>query len=143
MIPRIPPQLRGFKSAPGESASAEIHGDPYGFLVWSEIVGERLVVVFTEAHPGNWPTLVAILTGDHVTERLEHVRPYDTEDAVRAGRVACPGLRDDDDAYAIANKVAVATAKQWVARLRERSAPKTDDSSRAWLRRQLEGLGSK
>ena len=141
LIPPIPPHLRAFKSEPGASASAEVHGDPYGFLIWSEPVGERLVVVFTEAHPGNWPTIVAILTAAHVCERLERVRPYDTEEAVRAGRLACPGLTDDDEPHTIANKVAIARAQQWVAQLREQAAPGAGAEGEAWLRQQLSGLG--
>jgi hypothetical protein len=133
----IPPPLRAFKGT-GRGDAAHLATDE--FLVWSELVGERLVVVFHHGHDG-CRTFVGILTPVHDRfERLEWIHPYHV-DAQREGlRSLLGNVPDRDDGYALANRLGIHMAARWVRELREQHAPTGPAPAEAWLRRQLAGL---
>lgn len=137
LIGPIPPALRTFKSS-GNYGAAELPGALHAYLVWSETVGQRLVVVFHHAHPGR-KTFVGILTPYQKTfEKLVAIPPLATED------VPFSDIDLDGDDYTFANRVAIRAAERWAMCLRERRAPargRRAAAGEAWLRRQLEGLG--
>lgn len=113
LIGPMPPALRTFKS-PDNYGAAELPGPLRAYLVWSELVGQRLVVVFHHAHPGR-KTFVGIPTPQQRTfEELVAIPPLAPED-VPFSEIDLDG---DDDT--LANRVAIRTAERWAMCLRER-----------------------
>jgi hypothetical protein len=132
----IPSQLRTYHGT-GAYDGQELPGG-WNFLVWSEAVGDRLVLVWSPGHDGA-PTYLAVLEPGHTFARFERIPAYMPipDDLVDLAGVPSHWHADD---HVRARRFAIAVAQRWVRELREQPAPPPPLDGEAWARHQLAGL---